>query len=110
MREEEARRESLNEQITVRQSEEAQSHSAGLEAWMRARADTKMMYTAEDIAEQYGVVKSSYESVPLPPIRAYQVTFKLLGLIIFCFYASYHTMYAKPSVFYCILGESEGSG
>jgi len=80
MREDAENRESLNEQITVRQSAEAQSHSAGFEAWMRARGDqANMVFTAETAAEQFGVVKSSYEAVPLPPIRAYQVRVKELG-------------------------------
>ena len=37
------------------------------------------MYTAETVADQFGVVKSSYDAVPLPPIRAYQVQCNDLG-------------------------------
>jgi len=37
------------------------------------------VYTAETVAEQFGVVKSSYDAVPLPPIKAYQVSCKDLG-------------------------------
>lgn len=37
------------------------------QAWMRSRGPTgTTLYTADTIAEQFGVVKSSYESVPLP--------------------------------------------
>lgn len=80
MKEDEARREHLSEQITVRQSEENQSHTAGFEAWMRARGDAaNMVYTADTMVEQFGVVKSSYEAVPLPPIRAYQVRCTSIG-------------------------------
>lgn len=38
-----------------------------LQAWMRARGTGgTSIYTADTIAEQFGVVKSSYEGVPLP--------------------------------------------
>ena len=37
------------------------------------------VYTAETVADQFGVVKSSYDAVPLPPIRAYQVQCNDLG-------------------------------
>lgn len=41
---------------------------AALQAWMRSRgsAGGASVYTADTIAEQFGVVKSSYEGVPLP--------------------------------------------
>ena len=49
-----------------------QSHTAGFEAWMRARGDAaNQVFTTESAAEMFGVVKSSYEGVPLPPIKAY---------------------------------------
>ena len=38
---------------------------------MRARGDAaNMVFTAETAAEQFGVVKSSYEAVPLPGVKA----------------------------------------
>jgi hypothetical protein len=38
------------------------------QAWLRSRGTTGgTVYTADNIAEQFGVVKSSYEGVPLPP-------------------------------------------
>ena len=71
--------ESMAEQLVVRQSAQAQSHTAGFEAWMRSRGDSVTTFTAENAAEQFGVVKSSYEAVPLPSIKAYQATCKVLG-------------------------------
>lgn len=41
MRAAEEERASLNESIMLRQSAEAQSHSAGFEAWLRSRGDIK---------------------------------------------------------------------
>ncbi|XRB25437.1 J domain-containing protein [Pseudoscourfieldia marina] len=81
LREQEGRREHLADQIQVRQSADANSHTAGFEAWMRARGDAaNVVYTSETMAEQFGVVKSSYEAVPLPPIRAYQVRCNSLAM------------------------------
>lgn len=72
-------RESMAEQLTVRQTEEFQSHTSGFEAWMRSRGDSVKTFTADNAAEQFGVVKSSYETVPLPSIRAYQARVKQVG-------------------------------
>eukprot|EP00878_Enallax_costatus_P034138 GHUV01037781.1.p1 GENE.GHUV01037781.1~~GHUV01037781.1.p1 ORF type:complete len:110 (-),score=33.44 GHUV01037781.1:574-903(-) len=38
-----------------------------LQAWLRSRgSDSTTVYTSDTIAEQFGVVKSSYEAVALP--------------------------------------------
>ncbi len=42
MRNAEEERATLNESITLRQSTEAQSHSAGFDAWLRSRGDIKV--------------------------------------------------------------------
>ncbi len=90
----EEERGNLNEAIAVRQGAEAQSHSGGFDAWLRSRGDVKVraaggyaargaalplspqrraqIFTGDDVAEEYGVNKSSYEAVVLPNIRAYQ--------------------------------------
>ncbi|QDZ23160.1 trans-2-enoyl-CoA reductase [Chloropicon primus] len=78
-RQQQVDRESMAEQLAVRQGKDFQSHSAGFEAWMRSRGDSVTTFTAENAAEQFGVVKSSYEAVPLPSIRAYQARVKSLG-------------------------------
>jgi hypothetical protein len=45
-------------------------------AVLRARARaTRQVFTGDDVAEEYGVNKSSYEAVVLPNIRAYQARF-----------------------------------
>ena len=76
----EARDGAMMDQIVELNDPQKQSHSAGFEAWMRARGDAaNMVFTAETAAEQFGVVKSSYEAVPLPPVRAYDVKCKKLG-------------------------------
>ncbi|KAK2078239.1 hypothetical protein QBZ16_004108 [Prototheca wickerhamii] len=65
---------SIQEQITVRQSKESGSHSAGFEAWMRGRGTGGVqVFTADDVIDQFGVVKGSYDAVPLPRIRAHVV-------------------------------------
>ena len=65
----------LAQQILKRQSNEASSHTSGFEQWMRARGKENMqVFTAEDAAEKFGVVRSSYEGVPLPKIKAYHVS------------------------------------
>jgi hypothetical protein len=46
MRAAEEERASLNESITVRQSAEAGSHTAGFEAWLRSRGDIKVRFVA----------------------------------------------------------------
>lgn len=80
MREQEQEKYSMAEQITVVQDQANQSHSAGFEAWLNARGESaNQVFTAEDVAEQYGVVKSSYEAVPLPPIKAYEVQCNAVG-------------------------------
>ncbi|KAF6265797.1 hypothetical protein COO60DRAFT_762517 [Scenedesmus sp. NREL 46B-D3] len=55
------------DQIAIRQSEsQQQSHTAGFEAWLRSRgSSSSSVYTSDTIAEQFGVVKASYEAVPL---------------------------------------------
>jgi trans-2-enoyl-CoA reductase len=78
-REQQVNKESMAEQLTVRQSEAFQSHTSGFEAWMRSRGDSVTTFDAENAAEQFGVVKSSYEAVPLPSIRAFQTNCKVLG-------------------------------
>lgn len=41
---------------------------------MRSRGQTGVkVFTQEDIIDQYGVVKGSYDAVPLPKIKAYTV-------------------------------------
>ena len=72
---------SLSEQLVLRQSPASQSHTAGFEAWMRSRGDTGVkVFTADDVVEQFGVVKGSYEAVPLPQIKAYTVQCERAGL------------------------------
>jgi len=78
-RQQQVDRESMAEQLAVRQSDQFQSHTAGFEAWMRSRGDSVTTFTAENAADQFGVVKSSYEAVPLPNIRAYQARCKAFG-------------------------------
>jgi hypothetical protein len=98
MRAADEERATLNESLIARQSEAAQTHSSGFEAWMRSRTDIKarlgpvachapllllrcalaltlahaQIYTGDDIAEEFGVEKSSYDAVVLPGIKAYQ--------------------------------------
>lgn len=69
----------LSEQLAVRQVD--QSHTAGFEAWMRSRGqDGIQTFTSDDIINQFGVVKGSYETVPLPKIKAYTVMCQRAGL------------------------------
>ena len=45
-----------------------------LQAWMRARGQSGMKtFTTDDVVDQFGVVKGTYEAVPLPKIKAYTV-------------------------------------
>ncbi len=38
-----------------------------LQAWMRSRSNTGLkVYDADAIAQEFGVVRSSYDAVPLP--------------------------------------------
>ena len=68
-RQQQVNKESMAEQLTVRQSKDFQSHTSGFEAWMRSRGDSVTTFTADNAADQFGVVKTSYEAVPLPKIR-----------------------------------------
>lgn len=71
---------SISEQITIRQDKSSQSHTAGFEAWMRSRGDTGVqVFTTDDVIDQFGVVKGSYDAVPLPKIKAYTVRCKAPG-------------------------------
>merc|ERR1712196_678834 len=73
-------KESMEERLTVRQGHDADSHTSGFEAWLRSRGhDDGQVYTADDIVEKYGVAKGSYDTVPLPNIRAYQAVVRDLG-------------------------------
>ncbi len=41
---------------------------------MRSRGQAGVkVYTSEDVIDQFGVVKGSYDAVPLPKIKAYTV-------------------------------------
>ncbi|KAK3281133.1 hypothetical protein CYMTET_11062 [Cymbomonas tetramitiformis] len=77
MREQEEERESMAEQIALREKE--QSHIAGFEAWMHEETRLSRFFTAETAADQFGVVKSSYEAVALPKIEAFEVKCADLG-------------------------------
>ncbi len=58
----------------MRQEREGQSHTAGFEAWLRGRGDTGIkVFTGDDIIDQYGVFKGSYDTVALPKIKAFTV-------------------------------------
>ena len=49
-----------------------------LQAWMRARGDAAgSTFTADTIADKYGVVKGSYTSIALPNSKSYQVSWSL---------------------------------
>jgi trans-2-enoyl-CoA reductase len=73
LKEEEARKESLAEAL-VKTEKEKGSHTAGFEAWMRARGpDGVKMLDVDDMIDRFGVVKGSYDEVALPKIRGYQV-------------------------------------
>lgn len=65
---------SVADQITIRQAEtQTSSHTAGFEAWLRSRGGASgaaAVYTADTIAEQFGVVKDSYTTVPLARPRS----------------------------------------
>jgi hypothetical protein len=51
------------------------SHVCGVaQAWLRARGENgPQTIDSEDIIEKYGVVKGSYDAVPLPRVNAYTV-------------------------------------
>ena len=72
LKQEEARKETLAEAL-VKTETNKESHSSGFEAWMRARGqENAKAYGVDDIIEQFGVNKGSYNEVMLPKIRAYQ--------------------------------------
>ena len=76
-----APRAALAEQLAVRQTPASQSHTAGFDAWLRSRGDSGVkVFTSDDVVEQFGVVKGSYEAVPLPAIKAYTVQCRRAGL------------------------------
>ncbi|KAG2452923.1 hypothetical protein HYH02_002266 [Chlamydomonas schloesseri] len=62
---------SMADQIIVRhRATDFQSHTAGFEAWLRSRGGgggtAGRVYTAESVAEQFGVARHSYDPVLLP--------------------------------------------
>lgn len=72
MKEEEARKETLAEALVKTETNKG-SHSAGFDAWLRARGPaSNRTYGVEDIIDQFGVNKGSYNEIILPKIRAYQ--------------------------------------
>lgn len=73
-----AERETLAEAIVAREEQKG-SHTAGFEAWMRARGDANKTFGVDDIIDKYGVVKGSYEEVQLPKIRAFNVMYTRVG-------------------------------
>ncbi|GAX80556.1 hypothetical protein CEUSTIGMA_g7993.t1 [Chlamydomonas eustigma] len=68
---------SMADQIIMHQGNagKAGSHTAGFEAWMRSRGSSAAsVFDAESAATQFGVVKSSYQPVPVdPPHEVFQV-------------------------------------
>lgn len=49
----------------------SQSHTAGLDAFLRAAAEgANKVINAETLAQEMGVTRSSYEPVPLPSLQA----------------------------------------
>ena len=77
---EEAQTANLSEQLVIHQTPAAQSHTAGFDAWLRSRGDTGVkVFTSDDVIEQFGVVKGSYETVPLPKIKAFTVKCRRAG-------------------------------
>ncbi|PRW34018.1 trans-2-enoyl- reductase [Chlorella sorokiniana] len=76
----EAERITLNDQIVRQQNKDSQSHTAGFEAWMRSRGDAGLkMYTTDDVIDSYGVVKGTYDAVPLPKIKVHTLRCKAAG-------------------------------
>ncbi|GBF87666.1 hypothetical protein Rsub_00377 [Raphidocelis subcapitata] len=60
----------LGDQIVLRRAEgTAPSHTAGFEAWMRARgqAGGPQVYSGDTVAQEFGVVRGTYEAVPTLP-------------------------------------------
>ncbi|KAI7836141.1 hypothetical protein COHA_009971 [Chlorella ohadii] len=76
----EAERITLNDQIVRQQNKDSQSHTAGFEAWLRSRGEAGVTtYTSDDVIANYGVVKGTYDAVPLPKIKAHTVRCKAAG-------------------------------
>jgi trans-2-enoyl-CoA reductase len=70
----------LHEQLALREDPAARSHSAGFEAWMRARGDAGVkVFTTDDVVAQFGVARGSYEAVPLPRVRAHAARARAAG-------------------------------
>ena len=73
LKEEQERKESLAEAI-VKTERDKGSHTAGFEAWLRARGpDASKTLGVDDMIDRFGVNKGSYDEVILPKIRAYRV-------------------------------------
>lgn len=72
LNEENERRESVAEAIQSVEKNKG-SHTSGFEAFMRARGDSVAALGVDDIINQFGVVKGSYDEVQLPKIKAYEV-------------------------------------
>ncbi|KAK9848934.1 hypothetical protein WJX84_002235 [Apatococcus fuscideae] len=63
----------VSEQITILQSPASDNHTAGFEAWLRSRGENgTSVFTAESIAQKFGVVKGSYRATPLPRLKTFQ--------------------------------------
>lgn len=70
----------LAEQLALRQAQAEQSHTSGFEAWLRSRGTQGVKtFTADDVVEQFGVVKGSYDAVTLPNIKAFAVSCQRAG-------------------------------
>ena len=72
LNEENQRKESVAEAIQTVEKNKG-SHTSGFEAFMRARGDSVTSFGVDDIINQFGVVKGSYDEVQLPKIKAYEV-------------------------------------
>lgn len=72
LNEENQRKESVAEAIQTVEKNKG-SHTSGFEAFMRARGDSVASFGVDDIINQFGVVKGSYDEVQLPKIKAYEV-------------------------------------
>ncbi|KAK9864312.1 hypothetical protein WJX84_002485 [Apatococcus fuscideae] len=65
----------VSEQITTLQSPAFESHTSGFEAWLRSRGEAgTSVFTAESIAQKFGVVKGSYRATPLPRLKTFQAS------------------------------------
>ena len=64
---------SLADDLVARQRD-LTSHTAGFEAYMRARGNgTGMVFGVNDVVDKYGVAAGSYDPVPLPKIQGHRV-------------------------------------